>query len=333
MTAVDMFAQAAGARGGQLIGRAAVGLEAFHLASSDLLDAQNDWVAHGGLDPRVSPMVSMGLKAPLLTPYTDGHAIAEDARRRHELWRSVHERWDIPHVACTVLWRSHGHQIVVAALRSARQGRFQHGELRRQASLMPHWHAALQLSTALRGAGHQLVVGALEAVQADVFVLNGFGQVIAATRGAERLTASGSWFRLRHGSLAARNDANVSALEGAMIAGFRGAAPASIELIGAHGFLQVQVAKLPADLCDIGFGAAFLVICTDQLRVPKLTRTEREIARDLLRGLSLSAIADRRGRSVQTVKSQSKSIYAKAGVAGQLAFIERFSSEHRAADR
>lgn len=55
----------------------------------------------------------------------------------------------------------------------------------------------------------------------------------------------------------------------------------------------------------------------DKLTAWKLTESEKEVAFLLLKGLSLKEIADIRGTTEKTARTQSIAIYAKSGLAGR----------------
>jgi len=57
--------------------------------------------------------------------------------------------------------------------------------------------------------------------------------------------------------------------------------------------------------------------------VARLTPAEREVSLALLRGERAAQIARRRRVSVYTVRSQIKSIYAKAGVSGYAEYLAK----------
>ena len=71
LRAIELFAQTTASLGGQLIGRSSEGSAAFHIASGSIAAAEEEWIANGGLDPNVNPMVASSFKIPLLDVFTD----------------------------------------------------------------------------------------------------------------------------------------------------------------------------------------------------------------------------------------------------------------------
>ncbi|MEL6179440.1 MAG: helix-turn-helix transcriptional regulator [Myxococcota bacterium] len=62
----------------------------------------------------------------------------------------------------------------------------------------------------------------------------------------------------------------------------------------------------------------------------ELTETERSIARALMRGASVSAIAEERQTSLHTVTNQLHAMYSKMGISGRSAFIVALFERARA---
>lgn len=73
-------------------------------------------------------------------------------------------------------------------------------------------------------------------------------------------------------------------------------------------------------------GAEFPLAIERQFDVWKLSKTEREIAVLLLRGLTNQQIAGIRETSIRTVENQTAAIYQKSGMNGKIEFITYFIS-------
>jgi DNA-binding CsgD family transcriptional regulator len=56
---------------------------------------------------------------------------------------------------------------------------------------------------------------------------------------------------------------------------------------------------------------------------PELTPSERDVVLGVLRGDSMAALAQARGRSINTVKNQLRSAYTKLGVGSRVELVQR----------
>ena len=86
--------------------------------------------------------------------------------------------------------------------------------------------------------------------------------------------------------------------------------------------LRAQLTEVEFAGEELAMGAALLL---DEQVLALLTDSEREIALDLVRGFTSTAIATRRGSSPLTVTSQVRSLYGKLGVGSRVELAARLS--------
>lgn len=254
------------------------------------------------------------------------HYDAVRAVSTNEAYMDHVRRWDAEHGAQLVLADEPQGFFGLAALHSASDGRTTEQDRQMLAAAAPHVMAAIRLQRALEHQGAELLRGSLDALRTAAVLLDATGRVCAVTAAAERLLAPDT-LQVRAGTLrAARPDLD-RALHmriGLALAGHR-ASPFEMWLQAAHGPLLVEICALPRQAWNFGFAPSVIVTLKAPLGFTgeqgarlsaalELTRAEGEIVALLAQGHSRQDIARMRGVSAQTVTSQLRTIFQKAGV-------------------
>jgi DNA-binding CsgD family transcriptional regulator len=163
----------------------------------------------------------------------------------------------------------------------------------------------------------------MDAVEAAAFVLDGFGQVIATSAKAAEHLGVDAGLRLRAGRLTAldaRDDAALQAAIRGAVRRYPRADKATQEVAirrPTPGPISVlRITPLPEHPESSAMGAAALVVARHSL-AQHLTAAERAILAMLVEGRGIAEIAELRGASRETVRSQLKFIYAKAEVSSR----------------
>jgi DNA-binding CsgD family transcriptional regulator len=181
-----------------------------------------------------------------------------------------------------------------------------------------------------------LIIRALSLADVAAFIVNALGEVIDMTPEAGRLTLERHLAEIVanrlhiHGKGA--NAALADTIRTATLSD-QTSPPGSIILHDrrASYFATALIARLP-DLAGRAVPVCALVVIRplmlsrDDLTGLGLTPGEMEVARDLAAGRSLGDIAALRGKSRETVRTQSKAVYAKLSVRGQTELITRYGS-------
>lgn len=286
---------------------------------------------------------SLGLKTRPGDDFAEFEIMPDDERRWHPLIGDFYPRKNVPHICIANVGKVRDATWFVATMSSARQGPIQAPERRRFRATARAVSPALSAAAAIKDDGARLLAGAFNALSVTAFVCDVFGRVIALSAGAESLARRETLLRLQGGGLAAKMPTQTAALERAILCAARhrpGAAPdlrSNIPLSDSSGGVvaSAQAIPLPRDRCDIGLGAAALLIVDER---PKrdlsviaarfgLTKAEAEIAECLLQRLHIDEIAARREVSEETVRTQAKAVYLKASVSGQRELIARFGGK------
>ncbi len=324
-TAIDLLAEATGSRMGELIGWRGVDRQPFRMITKERMDNAamlSVWDEIGGHRPNVNPMIARGVRAPLLDTILDTDVADRDARRHLALWNEVFDPYDIPHLGSVVLERVGSSHFVIGVLRSRAQGPLA-GEARlvfdRCAS------EAAESAAFMRSFGDEsgkLVTSALDALKVAAIAINGFGIVVGITPAAEKLVATGRCLRVPYRRLECVDEGQKEDFAKLLDAGLIDGRPGQLTLRGEGQMLRLSLHRLNGEL-DLGYNAKVILVLEDISEQLTLTKSEAEILALLRQGLRVSSIAQRRGVSTSTVRSQTKAIYAKLGAAGQFQLLTR----------
>lgn len=205
--------------------------------------------------------------------------------------------------------------------------------------LMPHLSQALRFHQRWRELelAEQAAVRALEDSATGFVFLDGRGTVLRTNPRAERILSTGDGLTTRDGRLHALLSADDRALQAAIgrtaaTAIGSGLLPGTTVSAGrGPGRLPYVVALLPVSADGTIFsrhGAAVVALISDPTWSPtvsslRLQRTfgwtpaEAAVASALLEGARVREIAERRGVGTETVRTQLKSVFRKAGVSSQ----------------
>lgn len=339
--ALSGLARATGSRVGELIGIGSANAVPFNWVTGLGQDWVEEFVAIGGGDPAINPIVRNGAQAPVLKVLSSADFITPEERRNNVFLADHCRRHDIPHACLTPLIKESGMLVGLAVLRSARQGEIDARERAVFASLASHVRAAVKTQMALEHQGALLVAGAMEALSMAVFVCDRLGTVKAMTPAAETLASKGEAIRLKSGQLSGVWQIETTALTDAIdmaadVVTPPGGPRCSTVLMRGNAAqpLALDVVPLPRRNYAFDFEPRVLVVVRasesnaerTQLLLQSayhLTAAEADVALRLSRGQSPETIADARGVSVGTVRVQIRTIFSKLDVHRQSELVAR----------
>lgn len=297
-----------------------------HIPSVMMLNVDDaifaDWLDAGGATLS-NPLVAASMQQRPLTTLAAHEVVSDEARRKSDLWGHVHVKYDMPHVCSGKVWVGGPHILTLNIMHNARHGPID--AERRQAfeTALVSANQAVRVAQILGADGARLLAAGLDAVDAAAFVLDGYGQVLATSAKAADHLGDGAGLRLRGGRLSAYDGANDRALQeaiGGAIRRYPQVSTATRDVVvrrPAPGPASVlTVTPLPEQTGFSLVGAAALVVARHSL-APLLTTAERGVLAMLVNGASVSDIAEARGSSKETVRSQIKMIYAKVEVSSR----------------
>jgi DNA-binding CsgD family transcriptional regulator/PAS domain-containing protein len=214
--------------------------------------------------------------------------------------------------------------------------------------VLSHYAAAIDLThrlAALRR-GQSLAFDAMDSLSAALLIVDRTGRIVVANRTAEALLQKGDSLILRNGRLAARNGGAEQrlhkAIESAVLAarGRVSAPPGLVMLPRAEGNpLSLMVCPLPPEAMGTGSSEPMAMIFLSDpdgaadrwpealARAYRLTPAEARLAGALLRGEHLRDYAEQAGITINTARSQLRSVLSKTDCARQSDFIRQVFSD------
>lgn len=330
--ALAALAEACGAGSGQLIVRREDGAIPRHWLTGVPEDFAAQVEAFGLSDPGVNPRAELGLAAAPMRPVLDQDFVSAEARKSSPIYAEMFEPFGVAFNCQAVLMRRGDALVRASVSRASAQGPFDAESVRAFTALLPGLQALVRLHTALAGEKLATVMATLEASAAAALVVDGAGRIIGVSRSAEVLLARGL-LRVRNGrpvlDAAADDDAFAARLAEAIECSRIGVACDAVPMrvrVSCAEALTLECFAMPAEGDAFGLGPAALVIArcapaSVSAMLSSLTEAEAQIAARLADGESVATIAEARGVSRETVRSQMKSIFAKLHVGRQAELV------------
>lgn len=283
-----------------------------------------DFLAIGGHRPDVNFRVAAS--RPPFELSWEHHYDAVKAAAPNDAYMEHIRRWDAEHGAQLVLSDLPGAFFGLAALHSESDGRTTEAQRETLLAAAPQVLAAIRLQRAVEHQGAQLLRGSLDALRTAAILIDAAGRVCAVTGAAQDLLGPET-LQVRAGLLRmARPDLDRTLQMRIGLALASGQAmPSESWVSSPQGPLLIEVCALPRQDWNFGFAPCVIVTLKTPLGFSDdqgarlsaaigLTRAEGEIVALLAQGRSRQEIAAMRGVSAQTVASQLRTIFQKAGV-------------------
>ena len=238
--------------------------------------------------------------------------------------------------AASIVLREGPWQNEVFLQRSQAQGPFTHAEVAQFDRLVPHWQRAVQMRQRLLAlqVGRELLAASLDAIAMPALLFDESGVIAHRNRGALELLATGDALRELDGRLVGTAPVATRELQLQISNAVRThregrAVETSIVSVRRPGRLALTTTILPLR-ARVGQSApaAALMFLFDPERMRNLTADmvrqlfgltsiEAELAVALCGGQSLDEVALERRRSLATVRSQLRGLFAKTGTSRQ----------------
>ena len=282
---------------------------------------------YGTKDMRLAP----ALRYPVGRELTEDMLVDWRAFRKSELFVDLLTPHDIPRILG--FWVTKG--VVNASAfvfeRSRRQGPFERDDIERCAQITPHVIRAIRTRDALASAGRRerIYVDLLNRLPFATILVSADLIVIEASCAAQALLKRGDALRCQGGRVratVAADDPRLQAILARTAASAQELGGGSLRLRRSNKgpSITVSVVPIPAPDVFVDVRPALMLLISDPLSVPKqpteavqeilqLTEAEALLATTLFTGVTLRAAADDLQISINTCKSQLKSIYAKTG--------------------
>jgi DNA-binding CsgD family transcriptional regulator len=313
-------------------------------ATSDTIDpdATAAYEAHyNSIDPRMA----LALRLPVGGALACHEHFDSDFVRTSEFYNDFLLRHGFRYTAGIRLLGDDSESAVLGFHRTARQEPFTMQERQALVAIFPHLARALRLRRTLRRASEHAArrQAMLDRFHTAAFVVDASGRVLEHNLTAEELAGDGDGFLLRRGRLEAHRHDEAARLErlirdAATAASQQGAGGGACRLSRRDGgAYAVAVTPLRAETDGGPSVPTALVLVSDpdrqRSRPPEgslrvlygLTVAEEALALALRDGRRLTEVAEARGVSLETVRVQLKSIFAKTGCDRQADLARRLT--------
>jgi len=323
--ALDALARVTGARSANLVG-VKPGVMAFDWASNVDPQLWLDLDATMRGDPLLNPRVLNGIRSAPMEVFSGVDYASDNWTRRFPEYGEACRRYDVGGGSQAVLHRSTNGFVGIATLRSAREGHATDEQNETFARLAPHVLDAVRLQSLIEGRAASFALGTLDAISAVAFLCDETGKVRGMTRAAEDLVSSSGLLALRQGRLVGWCDPATEQLSASVWSAIhRPDQPMQTLILRQEDGppVRVEVASLPCDAWSMTFHPRVIVTVKPRslAELPGqicaafgLTPAEAEITLLVVKGVRRGEIAEQRGVSAETVKSQLKAIFGKLGV-------------------
>ncbi|HKT86464.1 MAG TPA: helix-turn-helix transcriptional regulator [Novosphingobium sp.] len=341
LPALRAMAEMTGSSHGQLVGFVP-GAVPFNWFS----DADEDEIARFVEQERGDPDINVRVRASLndrpLVIRSEADYRAVGRGPGFDFYRDMSDAYDISDGCQTKLLEGRDRFIGLSLHRSRKDGKTDAETRALFAAIAPHVRSAVRIQLALEDRGAALLNGALEYVGLPVFICDETGGLKARTTEAEALLSAGL-FRIVEGKIGLAHPQDNAALLQALARRHRHSF--GYETLMFRGDSQqmpliVDLCRLPRQPRHLTLVSQFMIIVRSGRRwhdaAPAVLRTafglsaaETDVALALARGETRDEIAAARNTSIQTVKAQLKSIFAKVGVNREVELVTMFADAFR----
>lgn len=340
LAALRQLARAGGGWSAQLMGVNRYGGLQFNAVADIPAELMGEFESRGGSDPKINPRSKI-LAMPDYKVCSDRDLASAEELARNPFVQEFLLPNDAADMCLARMKPVDDTQFAIAVSRSRTQGPPEQSDRDCVKALLPHIQNAVRLRSTLDASGSALLVGAMDALKYAAFLVDTSHRVVALTAEAETMVRKATIVTIRNRFLTATQRGADAKLQTALsLACLKpGAAPgtqfSSVLFFDEDGHLNVaDIAPLPASHSQLRFGAVAVVAFRQpkeafpQIRTLQktfeLTEAELDIAQQLLSGRPTGTIAASRGASVETVRSQIKSLFRKVSVASRAEFMSRF---------
>jgi DNA-binding CsgD family transcriptional regulator len=328
LTVLQELADATGSSRAELVGFGDE-LASFNWVTSCDDRMMADFYSLGAGSPEVNFRIAADIgSAPLQIVHEGAHDVARRTIACKD-FSDFCEDYRMPFGCQTALFRGDGALVGLSILRSRAEGRTGEAEHAIFAVAARAARTAVHMQRAIERQGFHLLAGTFEAMSLPCLLTDGLGQVHKVTPAAERLLREHSGLQLERGRLSSTDSGTRRridmALQSVLLHGGETHARVPLNTSGPLPSLVIDLFRLPENAWAMHFAPKVIVVMRDS-RVARsgdarpllaaafgLTGAESEVALALASGQSREAIAAARGVSVETLRTQVKSLYQKTG--------------------
>lgn len=284
---------------------------------------------------KLNPRLFLGGKAAAFKRVEGVNFASDEWTRRFPVYGEVCRKYDLGFGILMNLKTTSRDYIGVGVLRNEKQGHGADADGEALMALASHLRDAVTLRRMVEDQGALVACGAMDAIGSAAFLCDAWGRVRKLTPSAEALVECGAPLVLKAGMLSCRSIESARALTTAIgLAARDPMTPIQTLVLKQEGAdpLILDIAALPPLLGAVGF-APRAIVTVRRPRLPSasailmtmfgLTQAEADVARALAQGDARETIAQARGVSLGTIRTQLKGIFAKLGVSREAELIAR----------
>jgi DNA-binding CsgD family transcriptional regulator len=333
------FASLTGSSRSELIGvELSRGLVSFDWISDDGDALRERARALGAYDRSINFRLAANLVAPDMAIVDERHYDAMRPQLANDIYLDFIEETRIPLGCQTSLLTTPDRFVGLAMLRTRADGRSTEEQRAYFAALAPHVRAAVKLQMAMEKHTGQAMLGAFDSVAAKALLTDSAGHVLAVTQAADRQLVDSGRISLVQGRIETPIAVETRRIAQAIQAvASRASAEATIllpPLRSEQHALRLEIYAAPEQRWSVGGVPATIIILHDgSVRTHErrallmehhaLTAAEADIALALVRGASRHEVAAQRQASLETVRTQMKTLYHKLDVRREAELITR----------
>jgi DNA-binding CsgD family transcriptional regulator len=341
--ALAHLAGAGGAWAGQLIGLNPHEGLIFNVEHGFTSEQMAELQRMGGYVDTMNPRIGALKKAMPRQVLSEPDFVSSSERSRSPLYQELLAPFDSDSSCVGRLNPIGGTELAWCVLRSGQKGDYSRAERGALRAALPRLEVAIRLHVALEHRGAQLAGQVFEAQSAAAFIFDRLGRVISLSQSAAEIVKDQAFLKLKRGELTATDVVSNIALHQALHRNCRSAstleASTPIVLRSLDGLMIADIAPVPHDGPSFGAGAAAILVVQQKPQRAKvrtmlsvafgLTDAEADIAALLADGTEVQGIARQRRTSIQTVRSQIKTILSKTGARSQIHLVAIIAGRSR----
>lgn len=310
----------------QLVGVNKSKIVVFHYITEMDRRAFADFNRINGDDPLISPRWAVVEKAPELSVVGDIEYEQTHSKLKNLDYLDYAKRWDIPYGTQSTIIKTPELYVFLNSLRSNADGRSDEVSRNALARIAPKVRSAVQLAQNLENQGGKLLSSAFDAMAKPAFICGNDGKIISFTNTAEKILSAAKLLKIENGVLKSTLAMNQSSLEKSIKTALETNRSQTVVLKPAsdlHDALILDINILPHHDWDFSILPKLIITIrtpAQQFSTQTLaqmfdfSQTESQIAALFAQGKSRQEIAALRGVSIETIRAQFKSIFAKTGV-------------------
>ena len=281
------------------------------------------------------PRYAAGLRRPPGEAQVDDMLVPRGVMRRSEIYNDFLRRWDIPFCIASWVLRTPTHGVTLCIEGTRRHGPFTEEQRLRVAAVMPHLRRVLRVKDRIAKSGTRArtLLESMDRFPFGMLLLGADLSIIEASAPAREILATSDGLCEQAGRLVFRRSPEAQAFARTLTS-HQSDSPDNEGVVVVRQFIRpgdltvLTVPVAPAAGEWLPPSGRYLVLMFDASRLPRpsttmirrtygLTPGEARLVTALVAGGSLADIAERHGLSVQTLRSQLKSVFAKTGARTQ----------------